>query len=96
MTNQQNDHDERISVREANQGFSKLIARVARGKRFVVTKNNTPVASISPVRSESDDIERRRKLARSRLVALMDAGHRSEGGWTYSGRRDELHDRRGD
>ena len=37
-----------ISVREANQNFSQVIAAAERGETIVVTKNGRPVAKISP------------------------------------------------
>jgi prevent-host-death family protein len=37
-----------ISVREANQNFSQLIAAAERGETIVITKNGAPVAKISP------------------------------------------------
>ena len=37
-----------ISVREANQNFSKLIAAAERGETTVITKNGRPVAKVSP------------------------------------------------
>ena len=37
-----------ISVREANQNFSQVIAAAERGETIVVTKNGKPVAQIIP------------------------------------------------
>ncbi len=37
-----------MTVREANQNFSKLIAAAERGETIVITKNGTPVAKIVP------------------------------------------------
>jgi prevent-host-death family protein len=37
-----------ITVREANQNFSQVIAAAERGETIVVTKNGRPVAKISP------------------------------------------------
>lgn len=85
--------EERISVRDANQGFSRIIARVERGERFVVTKNNRPVAHISPAEAGEGGREARRKAALGRLRALMNRGVKSEDGWTWSGDRDALHGR---
>lgn len=87
------DKAERISVRDANQGFSRVIARVEQGARFIITKNNVEVARIEPMNVESDAREARRNAARERLKQLMNAGWRSEDGWTFHGRREELHDR---
>ena len=37
-----------MSVREANQNFSQLIAAAEHGETIIITKNGTPVARISP------------------------------------------------
>jgi len=37
-----------MSVREANQNFSQVIAAAERGETIVITKNGVPVARISP------------------------------------------------
>ncbi len=82
-----------ISVRDANQGFSKLIARVERGERFIVTKNDREVARIEPS-AEAMSIEAlERKSAWERIERFMSGGQRSSGGWTFKGRREDLHDR---
>lgn len=84
---------ESVTARDANQGFSRLLARVERGARFVVTKNRRPVARIEPAGEEEAGAAARRAAARVRLEALMTGEQRSEDGWTYRGARDALHDR---
>lgn len=86
---------QRISVRDANQGFSKLIARVQSGERFIVTKNNEEVARLEPAQGAlaEDADARRREAARARLKRFMAGGQRSTDGWTYKGRREDLHGR---
>jgi prevent-host-death family protein len=37
-----------MSVREANQNFSQVIAAAERGETILITKNGIPVAKISP------------------------------------------------
>ncbi len=37
-----------MTVREANQNFSKLIAAAEKGETIVITKNGKPVARIAP------------------------------------------------
>lgn len=37
-----------MSVREANQNFSQVIAAAERGETIVITKNGAPVAKITP------------------------------------------------
>lgn len=39
-----------MSVREANQNFSRLIAEVEKGRSVTITKNGRPVAKVSPQR----------------------------------------------
>ena len=41
-----------MTVREANQNFSQVIAAAERGETIVITKNGTPVAKISPQSSD--------------------------------------------
>ena len=53
-----------ISVREANQNFSQVIAAAERGETIVVTKNGRPVARISPQpQDRADDPEWRKSFA---------------------------------
>jgi prevent-host-death family protein len=53
-----------MTVREANQNFSRLIAAAERGETIVITKNSTAVAKIVPVRGERvDDPEWRSAFA---------------------------------
>lgn len=41
-----------MTVREANQNFSQLIAAAERGETIVITKNGTPVAKVAPQRAD--------------------------------------------
>lgn len=41
-----------MTVREANQNFSSVIAAAERGETIVITKNGVPVAKISPQPSD--------------------------------------------
>ena len=41
-----------MSVREANQNFSQLIAAAENGETIIITKNGIPVARVSPQRSD--------------------------------------------
>ena len=58
-----------MTVRQANQNFSKVIAEAERGETILITKNGKPVAKISPqTRGRTDDPEWQaacRALARS-------------------------------
>ena len=56
-----------MSVREANQNFSQVIAAAERGETIVITKNGTPVAKITPQsRNRTDDPEWRAAFAAER------------------------------
>jgi len=90
---QQSAGEEEITVRDANQGFSKLIARVERGARFIVTKKGKPVAHIAPADAQDGAREQRRQAAMKRLRALEQSGVKSDEGWTYAGDRAALHGR---
>jgi prevent-host-death family protein len=47
-----------MSVREANQNFSKLIAAAEHGETTLITKNGRPVARVSPQAADrADDLE---------------------------------------
>lgn len=81
-----------VTVRDANQGFSKLIARVERGERFIVTKNDRQVARIEPVADNKAE-EEQRQAARDRIEKLIGLKRKSADGWTFKGRREDLHDR---
>lgn len=84
---------EHVTARDANHGFSRLLARVEQGHRFVVTKNRLPVARLEPAGRDDPGAGARRRLAVERLTALMAGDRRSRDGWTFGGRRDALHGR---
>jgi len=44
-----------MTVREANQNFSQVIAAAERGETIVITKNGTPVAKITPQPADRAD-----------------------------------------
>lgn len=53
-----------ITVREANQNFSQVIAAAERGETIVVTKNGSPVAKITPLlKDRTSDPEWRANFA---------------------------------
>ncbi len=53
-----------MTVRQANQNFSQVIAAAEKGETIVITKNGTPVAKISPQGSDrSNDPEWRAAFA---------------------------------
>jgi prevent-host-death family protein len=56
-----------MTVREANQNFSQLIAAAERGEVIVITKNGVPVARVAPERADrTADPEWLAKMARLR------------------------------
>ena len=44
-----------MSVREANQNFSQLIAAAEQGETVIITKNGKPVAKVSPQPADKRD-----------------------------------------
>ena len=45
-----------VSVREANQNFSRLIADVEGGETVIITKNGRPVAKVAPQPADRREI----------------------------------------
>jgi prevent-host-death family protein len=79
-----------MTAREANHGFSDLLARVERGEEVVITKRGTPVAVLSPYRRPAMTPERQAAIARA--IELMAKGlpwGDAEPPFT----RDEMHER---
>jgi prevent-host-death family protein len=61
-----------MSVRDANQNFSQVIAAAERGETIVITKNGAPVARISPLPADrSTDPEWR--AAHAAMMAALRA-----------------------
>ena len=78
----------RVSAREANQKFSKLLAEVAGGQEVVITKRGVPVARLVAIRGQVED--RKRAAAIKRMVANLKKGL-PLGGRRFT--RDEMHER---
>jgi prevent-host-death family protein len=78
----------RVSAREANQKFSKLLAEVARGREVVITRHGKPVARLTPVQDVV--AAKKREVAIRRMIAHMKRGV-NLGGLRFT--RDELYDR---
>ena len=79
----------RVSLREANQNFAKLIADVEAGEEVVLTRRGRPVARLSPepaVRRGDPEWQ----AAYERMVTRLEKGV-DLGGLRVN--RDELHDR---
>jgi prevent-host-death family protein len=77
-----------VSAREANQSFSKLLARVAAGEEVIITRRGRPVARLGPVRAEA--AESARDAAIKRMMKRLKRGV-DLGGLRAS--RDEMHER---
>ena len=68
-----------MTVREANQNFSQVIAAAERGETIIITKNGAPVAKIAPQSADrSDDPEWRSAFAalKKSLRAKRATGYR--------------------
>ena len=79
----------RVSAREANQSFSKLLQAVVEGEEVVITRRGKPVAPLAPVEADVADAERQAEI--DRLIE-----HWREGvdlGEPVSWTRDELYER---
>src|SRR5262249_58696055 len=76
-----------MTVREANQNFSKVIAAAERGETIVITKNGTPVAKIAPQAADRTNdpewraaVAGRQKAPRGEDAAGCWAGSSTRGG----------------
>jgi len=77
-----------VGAREANQNFSKLLREAEAGQEIVITRNGKRVARLSPEPGCVEDAKR--KVARKRLLKLMDKGL-DFGGRRFT--RDEMHEK---
>jgi prevent-host-death family protein len=77
-----------ITLREANQAFSRCIREVESGEEITITRRGEPVARIVPVRRERV-LTPEQQAARTRALARMKKGWHL-GGEGFS--RDELYD----
>jgi prevent-host-death family protein len=79
-----------ISLREANQAFSRCIREVEAGEEYVITRKGEPVARLVPITG-------RRILTPEQEAALARTRARMEKGWPIGAGpldRDTLHERR--
>jgi prevent-host-death family protein len=77
-----------ITLREANQAFSRCIREVQAGEEFVITRKGQPVARLTPIGG-------RRVLTAEQEEALAEALKIMGEGWEVGARRlnrDELYD----
>jgi prevent-host-death family protein len=78
-----------ISLREANQAFSRCIREVEAGEEYVITRKGEPVARLIPIPG-------RRILTPAQQAARARARARMEKGWPIGAGpldRDALHER---
>jgi prevent-host-death family protein len=78
-----------VTLREANQSFSRCIREVESGEEFVITRNGVPVARLSPV-------SKRRVLTPEQQAALERVKAAMEKGWDLGAGpldRDSLYER---
>ena len=79
-----------ITLREANQAFSRIIREIEAGEEITITRNGEPVARLVPVRRE-------RVLTPEQQAARTRARARMEEGWDlgvdHPLDRDSLHER---
>lgn len=78
-----------LTLREANQSFARCVRDVEAGEDFVITRNGTPVARLSPVRQRRV-LTREQNAALDRLKTFARAGSKL-GGERLD--RDALHER---
>ena len=79
-----------VTVRDANQGFAKLIREVEAGQEVVITRRGRPVARIEPIRG------RRRILTPEQQAAIDEAERIIDQGWDLEAGpldRSQLHER---
>jgi prevent-host-death family protein len=78
-----------LSLRDANQSFARCIREGEAGEEFVITRNGTPVARLSP-------ISKCRVLTPAQQAALERPRAAAREGWNLGGTlpdRDALHER---
>jgi prevent-host-death family protein len=78
-----------VTLRDANQGFARLVRAVEAGEDFVITRNGAPVARLAPI-SGRRVLTPEQEAARERMRERMAAG------WSLGGQpfdRDSLYER---
>ena len=77
-----------VSAREANQRFSDILGRAAKGEAVVITRRGAPVAQL--IKYGAGAAAEANSAAWDRLVSALETGF-SLGGDTFD--RDDLHER---
>jgi len=85
--------EKKITAREANQKFARVLREAEEGREFVVTRRGRPVARITPIeRSGKRVLTAEQKKAHARAMARARRGWRLNVGKLD---RDSLYDRDG-
>lgn len=77
-----------ITMRDANQGFSRCIREVEAGEEFVITRKGEPVARLVPIDGKRT-LSPEQEAARARALAVMKTGWSIDAGPLD---RDQLYD----
>ena len=80
----------KVSLRDANQNFSRYVRAVAQGEEFLITRRGEPVARLVPARP------RGRALTPEQEAAFERIKRRANRKWTLGGKRfdrDAAHER---
>ena len=80
---------DRISLRQANQHFSRYVAAVEKGDEFVITRRGRPVAKLTAIDQERA-LTGAQRSALARTVERMRRGYHLGGGGF---RREDLYER---
>lgn len=78
-----------VTARQANQDFSKLLDRAAKGEEIIITRRGVPVARLGP-HAARQGMTPERAAAIQKMVELMRKGFHL-GGRRFT--RDEMHER---
>ena len=79
-----------ITLRDANQGFARIVREVEAGGDYLITRNGAPVARLLPVALGDRALSPAQTAALARTRARMDAGWKLAAGRLD---RDALHER---
>ena len=79
----------RVSAREANQSFSRILSEAEAGEEIVITRHGKPVATLRPFTGDRSDAEFQAALEHA--IRLME--HAPALGTARRFTRDEMHER---
>lgn len=81
----------KVTAREANQNFAKLLAEVAAGERVVITKRGQEIAEMAPVSAEPRPTATERQARIDEFVRWLREGVEFPESFEFN--RDEIYDR---